>query len=52
MGQSWHPFVNFRPFLNSMTNLVQNLTKNGRNVATKLGIRTRDYRMESADEAT
>ena len=38
-------FVYFRPFLNTMTNIVQNLTVNGRCIDGVLGFRTRDRKV-------
>ena len=43
-------FVYFRPFLNTKTNIVQNLTI--KSVDGVLGTRTRGGRMVDADEST
>ena len=43
-------FVYFRPFLNTMTNTVENLTIN--RVIDVLGTRTRGSRMVGTDEST
>ena len=51
MGQAWPLFVYFCPFLNTLTNIVQYLTINGRSIDGVLGIRTRDYRMVSAADS-
>ena len=53
MGQARQPlFVYFRPFLSTMTNVVQNLTVKGKSVDGMLGIRTRDFKMVGAAEST
>ena len=52
MGQTQHLFVYFRPFPNTMTNIAQNLTINGRSIDGVLGIRTRNHRIVGADEST
>ena len=52
MGQTWPLFVYFRPFLNTMKNIVQNLTIYGISIVVVLGIRTRDCRIVGADEST
>ena len=44
-------FVHFRPFLNTMINMVQ-LTINGKSVDGVLGIQTSDSRMEGINEST
>ena len=49
MGQIRTLFVYFRPFLITMTNIVQ-LTLYGKSVDGVLGIRTRDRMMEGADD--
>ena len=50
MGQIRPLFVYFRPFLNTMTNIVQHLTI--KSIDGVLGIRTRDHRMVGEDEST
>ena len=50
MGQTRPLFVYFRPFLNSMTITVQNLTI--KSVDGVLGTRTRGGKMVGADEST
>ena len=40
MGQDQPLFVYFRPFLNTRTNIVQNLTINGKSIDGVLGIQT------------
>ena len=50
MGQVWPLFVYFNPFLNAMTNIVQNLIINGKSKDGVLGIRTLDCKMVGADE--
>ena len=41
-------FVYFPPFLNTMTNIVQNLTLTGRSINGVLGIRTQDRKLVGA----
>ena len=41
-------FVYFPPFLNTMTNIVQNLTLTGRSIDGVLGIRTQDRKLVGA----
>ena len=50
MGQTLPLFVYFRPFLNTMTNTVQNFTI--KSVDDVLGIRTQGGRMVAEDEST
>ena len=38
-------FIYFCPFLNTMTNIVQNLTTNGKSIDVIIGIRTQDHGM-------
>ena len=45
-------FVYFRPFLNTMTNIVQNLTIIGKSVDGVLWIKTAGCRMAGTDEST
>ena len=52
MGWTRPLFVYFGPFLNTMTNITQNLTINGRSIDGVHGIRTRDRTMVGADEPT
>ena len=52
MGQTRPLLVCFRPFLNKMTNKVQNLTFNGWSIVDVLGIRTHDRRMVGAGDST
>ena len=42
----------FPPFLNTLTNIAQNLTINGISISGELGIQTRDRRMEGSNEST
>ena len=49
MGQTRPLFVYFRPFLNTMTNIVQHLTINS--VDGVLGIQTQDCWMVGADKS-
>ena len=42
---NWPLFIYFCPFLNTMTNIVQNLTTNGKSVDVMIGIRTQDHGM-------
>ena len=51
MGQPRPPFVYFRPFLNALTKIEQQ-TINGKDIDGVLEIRTRDSRMDGADEST
>ena len=50
MGQTLPLFVYFRPFLNTMTNTVQNLTI--KSVDGVLGTQTRGGRMVGTDVST
>ena len=52
MGQIWHLFVCFGRFLNVITNIVQQLTTNGRSVDGVHGIRAWDCRIVGTDEST
>ena len=45
-------FVYFRLFLNPMTNIVKNLTINGKSLDDVLGIQTRDHRIVGAIAST
>ena len=46
------PFVYFRPFLNAMTDMLQNMTINGKSIDGVLGIQTWDCRMVCACKST
>ena len=50
MGQTRPLFIYFRPFLNTMTNVVQNLTI--KSVDGVLGILTRDCTVVGSDKST
>ena len=52
MGQTRPFFVYFRPFLNTTTNMLQNLTINGRRIDGIFEIWTQDRRMVGADKST
>ena len=52
MGKTRPLYEFFRPSINIMKNIVQNLTINGRGIDGVQGIRTRDRRMVGADEST
>ena len=52
VDKTWPLFVYFCPFLNTMTNIVQKLTINGKSIDGELGIRTWDCIMVGEDEST